>query len=749
MGICAVEEHDVFISYSSIDIEFADRIRELLQSKGVSCWMAPDSITYGDDYTSSIPYGIGNCRVFILLLSEHSMQSEWVPKELDSAISIKKKIIPFKIDDSMLSMSFSFCLVNVHRIEAFSRFDEACEELVHVVRSALAEQTEDPEERRLPVSGRAPVLRSEYPYIRSRSTIGRAGVLSRISECFQEDNIVVLWGIGGIGKSKVAKKYLEDALASKQYQTTVWLNYKGSMKDTLLNLPFDYLDEERFLADRKRFCRNDTFDAVNELAKYKRRLLMAYGAETLLIIDGIDELDGEDIALLDAVRCRFLLVSRTRSDFFPSVEVSELAREDIRKVFFSFYEDGDPEDAGEVQSADRLIEAVGRHTLTVKMLALYAQLTGTPLDEIYQELKAGARELYSESVRDESGKALSLDQQMNCLFNISDLNPAQRTILARLSVFPFSGVKKYTFKKLCPESLMLDVDALVKMGWVKSEKGMLSIHPLVAHCVHRVSQNLMDDCAPMIERFLSTLVLTGIDSVLFQENNKTVLKTMLNYLDCSTLTGVRLYTAAGIFLNALAYQHMIVGDTDADPSFFTQKVNVGEESMEEYAEAVKYLLAAERAYSERFAGEDEVLRSDIYDGLGACCFNRNEFSKSRAYHLAAYELRRNLLPEGDVKRITSARRRALAGFYSGETASAEREFEENLEELIRLFEGSETPSELVELAKGHSYVGRIKLHHGHAAEAEPHLRSALALLERAGTDETGRQEVEALLRRMG
>lgn len=79
----------------------------------------PESIAMGDDYSNAIPKAIEVCDLFLLILSANSQGSKWVPKELDSAISHNKPIIPFQIDSEALTTSFNFMLSNIQRNEAF------------------------------------------------------------------------------------------------------------------------------------------------------------------------------------------------------------------------------------------------------------------------------------------------------------------------------------------------------------------------------------------------------------------------------------------------------------------------------------------------------------------------------------------------------------------------------------------------------------------------------------------------------
>lgn len=72
----------VFVSYSTRDRGGALKVRKLLESAGVKCWMAPRDIPSGSNYAYIIERAISNCAVFLLLVSRDSVQSVWVNKEV-------------------------------------------------------------------------------------------------------------------------------------------------------------------------------------------------------------------------------------------------------------------------------------------------------------------------------------------------------------------------------------------------------------------------------------------------------------------------------------------------------------------------------------------------------------------------------------------------------------------------------------------------------------------------------------------
>jgi hypothetical protein len=81
----AFEFYSCFISYSTKDQEFAERLHADLQNKGVRCWFAPEEIKAGRKLHEQIDEAIRLHDKLLLILSEHSMNSAWVETEIGNA----------------------------------------------------------------------------------------------------------------------------------------------------------------------------------------------------------------------------------------------------------------------------------------------------------------------------------------------------------------------------------------------------------------------------------------------------------------------------------------------------------------------------------------------------------------------------------------------------------------------------------------------------------------------------------------
>lgn len=128
---------DVFISYKAEEFNEANWVKTTLETNGISCWMAPMSIPGGSNYAVEIPQAIRVAKVFVLILSEKSQLSKWVPRELDQAINSEKTILPFVLEDCPLKDDFNFYLSNVQRFAAYENKALAMERMITRIKAII------------------------------------------------------------------------------------------------------------------------------------------------------------------------------------------------------------------------------------------------------------------------------------------------------------------------------------------------------------------------------------------------------------------------------------------------------------------------------------------------------------------------------------------------------------------------------------------------------------------------------------
>ena len=101
-----------FISYSSKNTEDAKALNSALMNKGIQTWMAPGDIPAGSSYASVITKAIKGAECLVILLTDDALNSIWVEKEVNSALSYRKPVIPVALGKLELNDSFELYLGN-------------------------------------------------------------------------------------------------------------------------------------------------------------------------------------------------------------------------------------------------------------------------------------------------------------------------------------------------------------------------------------------------------------------------------------------------------------------------------------------------------------------------------------------------------------------------------------------------------------------------------------------------------------
>jgi len=97
-----IEFHSSFISYSHEDEEFSRRLHSRMQSDGLRVWFAPEDLKGGRKLQEQIFQAIQIHDKLLLVLSEHSMKSEWVTTEIRRARKVereenRRKLFPIRL----------------------------------------------------------------------------------------------------------------------------------------------------------------------------------------------------------------------------------------------------------------------------------------------------------------------------------------------------------------------------------------------------------------------------------------------------------------------------------------------------------------------------------------------------------------------------------------------------------------------------------------------------------------------------
>lgn len=126
-----IDYYTCFISYSSKDQAFVKQLYVHLLNEKVRCWYAPEDLEIGDEIRPRIDETIRLYDKLLLVLSEHSIASNWVAYEVKKALDkeplgVQKALYPIRLDDAVLycKQSWVHDILSTRQIGDFTRWKE-------------------------------------------------------------------------------------------------------------------------------------------------------------------------------------------------------------------------------------------------------------------------------------------------------------------------------------------------------------------------------------------------------------------------------------------------------------------------------------------------------------------------------------------------------------------------------------------------------------------------------------------------
>ena len=142
---------EIFLSHSSRDRAFANKVAEVIRRHGLPVWYSPTNIVGAQQWHDEIGRALGRCDWFIVLLSPHAVKSVWVKRELVYALNdarYEDRIIPVLYKPCDRS-ALSWVLPGFQTIDCTTDFDTGCRDLLRVWGIGYVAATRPQRRRRL------------------------------------------------------------------------------------------------------------------------------------------------------------------------------------------------------------------------------------------------------------------------------------------------------------------------------------------------------------------------------------------------------------------------------------------------------------------------------------------------------------------------------------------------------------------------------------------------------------------------
>lgn len=149
-----IKYYSVFISYSAKDKEFVSRLHHDLQEQGVRTWYAPEDIKVGERFHLSIDRAIRVHDKLLVVLSQHSLPSQWIEAEVETALNKEAErgyavLFPIRIDNAVMDINIPW-VVQLRRTRHIADFSnwKAPDSYNQAIKRLLRDLHEDPKAQR-------------------------------------------------------------------------------------------------------------------------------------------------------------------------------------------------------------------------------------------------------------------------------------------------------------------------------------------------------------------------------------------------------------------------------------------------------------------------------------------------------------------------------------------------------------------------------------------------------------------------
>ncbi|MDY6835048.1 MAG: tetratricopeptide repeat protein, partial [Chloroflexota bacterium] len=338
------------------------------------------------------------------------------------------------------------------------------------------------------------------PRISPNKIVGRKGDVDDLHRrLFDNKQVVLVNGLGGIGKTTLAHAYVGKYW--EEYHHIAWI---GQTSEDIVG---DFVNTEGLLTNLN----------IQIQGKDPRQLFLEILTRLNSVVEqpGLLIIDNADVSLTQWYDClprqpewHLLATSRQRIERFDVKELDFLSRKEAVDLFLCHYSRGKitPEEIGEI------VDLVDLHTLTIEILAKTAQLQRTGIFELE---KAIEEDLIANVYIDHKGDKIGRITSYLCsILNVSELDEEVIWLLQQFACLPPEFHNYELLRDLINpeasgrESLFSEtLEGLAEKGWLLRDQALDSykMHRIIADVVKKQHPLSLAEAQPLIDSITEKL----------------------------------------------------------------------------------------------------------------------------------------------------------------------------------------------------------------------------------------------------
>ncbi len=327
---------------------------------------------------------------------------------------------------------------------------------------------------------------------------GREREIGEIHTALSENNFLILHGIGGIGKSELAKHY---ALTyAKEYDAAIFVRFqKNIMETVVLDSNFPVMN----------FSRSEDENDSNYFQRKIEVLQSICTPRHLIILDNFDTENCDNLDALTSLSCKILITSRVDySDTFPQYDLDVIDNYNDLCSIMTYYYKAELDTENETALND-IISAVLGHTMALELIAKHMQtMKITPIemyDLLYENGITAGNNGKVRGFKDGNLKSKTAYEHIAMLFNILGLSEEMKQILRYSALIGPNPIDTDDFLEYCEltdEQISL-LNSLINCGWIQYQEleksDILLLHPLISEVLCNELKPDIEHCENFIE----------------------------------------------------------------------------------------------------------------------------------------------------------------------------------------------------------------------------------------------------------
>jgi tetratricopeptide (TPR) repeat protein len=664
---CGETMKKIFISYSRKDKEWKDRLvkhLKVLELEGYyEVWEDSQNIV-GDDWQGKLEDALNEANVAILMVSVDFLLSDFIRRHELSPIMERRKqgdlwVVPVLVKDCgwkdiewlakiQLYPQDGIPLVSLSQNESESRLT-ALARLIKDIVAVSPGEFEPKADRSETKDGKRSQtkLLTSLP-VRNIKLIDREEVLNALKQRLKmQDLLILVTGIGGIGKTEVCKRFFLEYY--KEYSYAGWVDCVGSFKHSLISA-FD------FSAGVVNVTEDETSDV-----KFKAIIsfFMRLDQEALLVLDNIEMPDDQDIKELKQLPENIKIIANSRSQMegVDLFNLDNLSEKGCKELFYRHY-DMEEDDDGVVE----VMKTCGYHTLTVELLARTARNAGIKIKDLFTLLHKEGFNL-NNAIGDkvhtfwgEIKEDKRFFDHLLTIFSLSHLVDKEKEVLLNLAMLPATFISYRDIANWLDLKDNTILNLLVTKGWLQRSEGKIHMHQVIQAVVRNRLKPHAWKCAKLIDSLACKLEIKPNENPLDRKTYAIYAASILHYIDdevedvatlANNLSAIYqdlgdLGRALDFQLKALTIRKKILNPNHSDLAQSYNNISLIYQNLGDIERSLEFQLKA-LTIREKFLNPKHSDLAQSYNNISTIYKQQGDLERALDFQMMALDIREKVL----------------------------------------------------------------------------------------------------------